>query len=201
MDELQKSQILEKYCCNEMQLLKQVCYPKISKIGGISQMDYDDLYSIALDALRDSVERFDDSKNCKFSTFLNGNIDRKFATYIRDRNTIKRGGGEEVDENGEKIYRQTISIDAPTEDGIDLCEKVASNFTIEDELSEEMGFSTDDKIKRYLECLSNIQRKIVILLSEGYKSTEIQDKLHISSKRYFDNLKAIQAYENVKVLM
>ena len=81
---------LEEYCDNEMKKLKQLCYPILIKIGGLSEKDYDDFYSIALDALTDSVIRFNDSKNCQFKTFLIGNIKRKFITEIRDRNRYKR---------------------------------------------------------------------------------------------------------------
>ena len=81
---------LEEYCDNEMRKLKQLCYPILIKIGGLSEKDYDDFYSIALDALADSVIRYNDSKNCQFRTFLIGNIKRKFITEIRDRNRNKR---------------------------------------------------------------------------------------------------------------
>ena len=53
-------------------------------IGGISNKDYDDFYSIGLEALYDSSKRFDESKS-QFQTFLIGNIKRKFKTEIRDR--------------------------------------------------------------------------------------------------------------------
>ena len=46
---------LELYCENEMQKLKQICNPMINKIGGISDKDYDDFYSIALSVLSDTV--------------------------------------------------------------------------------------------------------------------------------------------------
>ena len=81
---------LEEYCDNEMKKLNQLCYPILIKIGGLSEKDYEDFYSIALDALTDSVIRFNDSKNCQFKTFLIGNIKRKFITEIRDRNRYKR---------------------------------------------------------------------------------------------------------------
>ena len=74
--------ILEEYCANEMKKLKQICYPLLIKIGGISEKDYDDFYSIALDALADSALRYDETKKCQFYKFLIGNIRRKFNTEI-----------------------------------------------------------------------------------------------------------------------
>ena len=55
---------LEEYCNDEMKKLKQICYPILIQIGGISEKDYDDFYSIALDALADSALRYDETKKC-----------------------------------------------------------------------------------------------------------------------------------------
>lgn len=181
--------ILEEYCANEMRKLKQLCYPILIKIGGISEKDYDDFYSIALDALADSVLRYDESKNCQFKTFLVGNIKRKFNTEIRDRNRAKRIPAKQIDSFSSLV----------TEDGLELSELIASDFDTYEE-----AFGDDfkgTKIERYLDKLSVIQRKIVSLLSEGYKSNEIKELLHMSSKDYAQNLAAIQAYENVRILM
>ena len=57
------------------------------------------------------------------------------------------------------------------------------------------------KIEKYLKKLSINQRKIVNLLSDGYKTKEIKKILHMNNKEYSENLAAIQAYENVKILM
>lgn len=173
MDSTQKEQILNEYCGNEMSKLKQFCYPKICKIGGISQMDYDDLYSIALEVLRDSAERYDGSQDCKFSTFLSNNLQNKFDTYVRDRNRVKR-----------KCPGKMEYFDVPTEDGVDLTEKIRSDFCIEDNLSEEIGFSSDDRVELFLEKLGKTQREILKLLMEGYSSLEVKEKLKITDVEY-----------------
>lgn len=181
--------ILEEYCCNEMKKLKQVCYPILIKVGGISEKDYDDFYSIALDALADSVLRYDKTKNCQFNTFLIGNIKRKFNTEIRDRNRNKRIPSKQIDSLSNLI----------TEDGMELSELIPSSFdTYEEACGNNFGGT---KIERYLNCLSIDQRKIVSLLSKGYKAIEIRELLHMTNKQYSQNLAAIQAYENVRELM
>lgn len=181
---------LEEYCDNEMKKLKQLCYPILIKIGGLSEKDYDDFYSIALDALTDSVIRFNDSKNCQFKTFLIGNIKRKFITEIRDRNRYKRIPAKNIQ-----------SFDGyMSEDGIPLSEIIPSDFDIFEEVCAHNGWK-ENKIEKYLSKLSIIQRKIVSLLSEGYKAKEIRELLHMSEKEYSQNLAAIQAYENVRELM
>ena len=181
--------ILEEYCANEMKKLKQICYPLLIKIGGISEKDYDDFYSIALDALADSVLRYDETKKCQFSTFLIGNIRRKFNTEIRDRNRAKRIPAKKLESTSNLV----------TEDGVELGETIPSKFDTYETACEYLFEGT--KIERYLDKLSYTQRKIVSLLSDGYKAKEIRELLHMDSKQYSNNLAAIQAYENVKILM
>lgn len=200
MDFIQKEQILNEYCANEMQKLKQICHPKICKIGGISQMDYDDLYSIALDVLRYSVEEYDDLQNCKFSSYLSGNIDRKFSTYVRDRLREKRSGEVQYDEEGNRLFYQAVSLDAYTEDGMDLSEKVASDFNLDEEVSEQMCLSYGENIQKYLDTLGVTQRKIAELIMEGQNSAEIKEKLKLSDREYSMYLSDMKAYEKKKIL-
>lgn len=192
MDLMQKEKILEEYCLNDMLKLKQICYPKICKIGGISYMDYDDLYSIALDVLRDSVEKYDDLQNCKFSTFLSNNITNKFDTYISYMNRKKR-----------KCPVKMEYLDELIEENVSLGEKIPSNFTIENELSDKIICSIDDfsdKMKKYLSRLSKLQVKIAMLLSEGYNQQEIMEELHISNTVYTDNMHTMRAYDKIRIL-
>lgn len=200
MDSIQKEQILNEYCANEMQKLKKMCYPKICKIGGISQMDYDDLYSIALGVLRYSVERYDNSQDCKFSTYLSGNIDRKYSTYVRDKLREKRSGEAQYDEDGNRVFNQNISLDSCIEDGTDVNEKVASDFNIEDKLSQELCLSSDERVDKYLNSLSNKQRDIAELAVQGYKPFEIREKLNLTEKQYTDLLKDMKTFEKSRIL-
>lgn len=181
--------VLDDYCLNEMKKLKQLCYPILIKIGDISEKDYDDFYSIALDALADSAVRFEEGKNCQFSTFLIGNIKRKFNTEIRDRNRNKRIPSKQIDSMSNLV----------TEDGLELSELIPSKF---DTYEEACGNNFEGtKIERYLNRLSVDQRKIVLLLSKDYKASEIKELLHITNKEYSQNLAGIQAYENIRELM
>ena len=181
--------ILDNYCRDEMKKLKQMCYPMLIKIGGISEKDYDDFYSIALDALADSVMKYNPEKDCQFNTFLFGNINRKFKTEIRDRNRNKRIPTKQLDSMSCLV----------SEDGLELSETIPSNFNTYEIACERMIEGT--KIERYLNKLSLIQRKIVSLLSDGYKANDIKKILNISNREYQNHLAAIQVYENVKILM
>ena len=181
--------ILEDYCQNQMRKLKQICYPILIKIGGISEKDYDDFYSIALDALADSVMRYEKNKNCQFNTFLIGNIKRKFNTEVRDRNRNKRIPAKQI----ESMYGFI------TDTGYELSEVIPSDFdTYEEACGDDFNGT---RIERYLNKLSSKQRKIVALLCEGYKPREIREILGIDNKEYQNHLAIIQAYENVRILM
>lgn len=189
MDIRKKQEILEEYCSNEMQKLKQLCHAKICRIGGICQMDYDDFYSIALDVLRDSVEKFDDRKTYRFHAFLSGNIQRRFHTEIRDRN------------RGKQIPRTQIDyIYAPVEEGNSIEEKLPSGFVIERELPEEFGISPDGRVEKYLDSLSLTQRNIAELIMRGYTPFEIRETLGLTEKEYSVSLVGMRAHEKSKYL-
>ena len=186
--EIQQKEILEKYCNNEMAKLKAMCNPMLNKIGGLYGMDIDDFYSIALGVLTDSVFRYDENNKCSFDCFLASNIKRKFKTEIRDRNRLKKIPQKNIESMNALIG----------EDGIEISEVIPSDFdTFEIAAQSMMGGA---KIQRYLNQLSHTQRKIVALLSEGYKPMEIREYLHMSAKEYSNNIQAIQSYENTRVL-
>lgn len=189
MNPCEIQQTLDFYAGNEMSNLKKLCYPLITKIGGISNKDYNDFYSIALEVLSDSVFRFDETAKCTFKTFLVGNIRRKFNTEIRDRNREKRIPAKEIRSMDELF----------DEDGLPISETIPSKFNTFNEVFDQDISET--KIETYLKRLTSLQRKIVSLLSDGYKSKEIQEILHITRKCYSNNIDSIQSYENVKILL
>lgn len=198
-----------KYSANNMAKLKQIIYKSVSVFGEKEgSVNYDDFLSRANVTLWQLVKSFDETKGVPFEAYLRKRISLKMmqeetlqnrdvrTQYVRDKN-----GKKIKDENGKYIEIKPIYFDAPSEDGLDLTEKLASDFDLESELSEEIGLSKDDKVEKYLNCLSRRQRKIVILLSEGYIAEEIKELLHISNKEYMDNMLGIKAYENVRILM
>lgn len=180
--------ILHTYCDNNMKELRKICDMLMKHIGGISNKDYDDFYSIGLEALYDSANRFNPEKS-HFRTFLIGNIKRKFKTEIRDRNRAKRIPSKQIQSMSNLI----------SEDGLELGQIIPSNFDVYDEcFGEDVS---DVRIHSYLNRLSPLQKEIVQQLSVGYKHNEIKELLHIDTKEYNENLSCIRAYENVKILM
>lgn len=207
MDLELKQKIEQEFLDNDMYKLNKICRYLIFK-KNVPSVFYDDLYSIGRLTFAESIKKYDTSKDCKFETYLIGNIWRAFYDWTRDNMRWKRcnfqtdkDGKIMQDENGDPIIISDMPLDAPTDDGIDLCERIASDFKIEDNLSEEIGFSSDDKIEKYLSRLSKRQRKIVLLLADGYSQDEIRELLHISKKEYTDSLLSIRAYENIRILL
>lgn len=190
---------LDKYCLNDMMELKFLCFQLSKKIGGISEADYDDLYSIGLSVLADSINKYDwDQKKCKFRTYLSGNIRRKYSTYMRDANREMRSSTT-TDEDGNKVFIKNKSLDQMSREDVSLSEKIG---TVSDVFETIFRSEFDNpKYKEYFSRLSNTQRKILFMLVDKYKPEQIKKELKLSTKQYMANMAAIQAYENTRILM
>lgn len=199
--------IVNHYCDNNMRELKKICNPILRKCN-IPYMNYDELYDVAVDTLGKSVETYNEEKS-QFKTFLTGNLNRKIRQWITYDtrgcrcNVLKDENGNIVkDEKDNNIPIQNISIyqQINEEDGVTYGDIIASDFNIFDELPEEMGFAKDDKVELYLKRLSKPQRRIAILLRDGYEKSEIKKMLHMEEREYVDNMLGIKAYENLRIL-
>ena len=161
--ELNKEQlaIIDEYCCDGMKKLKKLCDPIIMKIGGISEKDHDDIYSLAQFLLYKSVKNYDkdNANGASFKTFLYNILSRRiYATYIRDKNRQCRSNTR-IGKNGEVIFIPDVSLDAATEETQDIKEKIASDYNVED--ASEFDFTVDENVENFMSSLSNIQRKIL----------------------------------------
>ena len=192
MNDKEKEDLIRQYCDNKMKQLRKICDP-IIRLMNVPLSEYDDLYSDAMKVVLESVENFNQERNCSFNTFLVGNIKRSFQDKHRwkrcnletdERGNLKRN------EQGQTISIPNVSLDVKTEDGIDLAEKIAcvENNTDEEELSPQM--------EEYLNGLSKVQRKILIHLADGYKKEEIIAMLNIDDFLYKDSIMAIKDEKN-----
>ena len=132
--------IINEYCENDMKKLKQICYTVWGK-KGLPTCYNDDLYDDAMNVLSESVITFNQNGTASFKTYLTNNIRMSYGQWYRDnflrakRNNLEldEKGNIKKDENENPIIIPNISFDAPAEDGIDLCEKISSDFNIDDE--------------------------------------------------------------------
>lgn len=187
--------IINDYSDNENKKLKRICH-KIWH-GKFNMHEYDDLYDVAADCLMESVYKFD-SEKANFETYLTGNIKRKSDTWMRDnRFRLKRNnlatderGRIIYDENGTPTIIENVSLDAHTEDDNDLIEKLDSGINIEDEC--EFNFDSDEKVEKFLNSLSKIQKNILLMRMEDFSSEKIKEELGISDGEYNSAMKAIK---------
>ena len=187
--------IINDYLDDENKKLKKLCH-KIW-LGKIDMYEYDDLYDVAIQCLMESVYSFN-SEKANFETYLTGNIKRKFDTWMRDnRFRLKRNnlvtdekGKIIYDENGTPTIIKNISLDAHTEDDNNLIEKLDSGINIEDECK--FNFDSDEKVEKFLNSLSKIQKNILLMRMEDFPSEKIKEELGISNGEYNSAMKAIK---------
>ena len=192
--------IIEEYCNDDMKKLKKLCNPIIVRIGGISEKDHDDIYSLAQFLLYKCVRKYDknNSNGASFNTFLWNVLSRRiYATYIRDKNRQCRSNTKE-DKNGNKVFIPDVSLDAPTLDCVATMERISSSTTLEDEI-----FKPDisEKTKRYLYNLSSEQLEVAKLFMEGYQQEDIKKILHMTQIEFNNCMNGMRAYRNISILM
>lgn len=199
--ELNKEQlaIIDEYCCDGMKKLKKLCTPIIMKIGGISEKDHDDIYSLAQFLLYKSVKNYDkdNANGASFKTFFYNILSRRiYATYIRDKNRQCRSNTR-IGKNGEVIFIPDVSLDAPTEETQDIKEKIASDYNVED--ASEFDFTVDENVENFMSSLSNIQRKILEMKMKEIPTDKIRSELGISAARYAKEMESIKLNEGLLV--
>lgn len=193
--------LIHDYTENEMRKLKLICNPIIAS-KHLPNFLNDDIYSDALNVLLESVVSFDESKGVPFQKYLEGNIGKSSWQWSRDSRRLKRcnvqygaNGKPLKDENGNFVIIPNASLDADNDDGIDLVEKVSSDFNIDDEVN-----VLGENITKYMNSLGDIEKKIAEMFMNGYSSKEIKEDLGISSKQYSEYLADMKSYDKKKLL-
>lgn len=204
-----KNQIANEYCGNNMRKLRKIC-DKILKARNIPKEHLESFYDRAVDIFLESINSYDDSKECKFNTYFYGNLRRRTGTWFRDNFRFKRcnlerdfSGNIIKDEKGNPTIIPNVSIHMkvdPEEDCI-LEEIISSNYNLEREIMNKL-YPTTDRVELYKSKLSYSQQLVVDLMCAGYTENEILSELHISREEYKDKiLDTMKLYENVKVLL
>lgn len=195
--------IVEDYCSNNMSKLKKICHPIIIKIGGISEKDYDDIYSLAQLLLYKCVKKYDKNnlKGASFNTFFCSVLNRRlYATYIRDKNRKCRSNTK-VNKNGEVIFIPDISLDTPTPDCIATLERISVSKNLEEEvIYKDKKTNINEKTRKYLNNLTKLQRKVAEFIMDGYSLEEIKEILHMEQSEINDCMNGMKAYRNISIL-
>lgn len=189
-------QYVDFYCNdNNRELKKLVNQFLINNFAWIPQKDYDDFYSIAAQVVWDCERKFDSEKvkTKKFRSYLSNCIHNKIKTQLtymhRDKRVLK-------DDKGKPMY--DTSIDLPDDNGIELGDKLSSDFQIEDKL--ELESTLGENTIAYLNTLSPTQKKIAQLIMCGYESFVIKEKLQLTDKQYTNHVKHMTSFEKASLL-
>lgn len=159
----------------------------------LSESDYDDFFSTANLTLWQAYNAFDPDLGVSFGAFLYSCLKRKFASEVKSRYRKKR-----------LADRNSVSLDTSLdeEEGCNLYELIPSDFDVFEEVMESQeGVQNQDKIQKYISRLSRRQVDMLNLLIDGYRPAEIRQMLEISPGEYWDSLKVMRSYENVKFLL
>ena len=203
-------QYVEYYCRNNAKELIRVSNSVIRRMfADLPQMYYDDLYSIAAMTVFDCEERYTEEKCTHFEAFFISCLERKFLTEQIARSRDKRcntekdhRGRTKKDDKGIPVIVYNISLETPlNEEGILLGDIIPSSENLEREIIEDKREEYSEKMKRYLDKLSNLQRNILRLIAAGYEKAEIIEELHINHEEYIRCEAAIHAYRNISILL
>lgn len=192
MENVKAIEVLKKYSENDMARLKRLAFPIIAKFGGLSQMDYDDFYSIANETLwkaaRDYNEDYSENP-IKFENFLYGCLIKKFRSYMTERNRQKR------------IPIQLItSIDATVSDDSDrtYADVIESDFEMSKYIDDLYGNHNFDE---FIAGLSKKQLAIVDLIMQGYDNETIKTILNMTDKRFRTCMDGMRTFHNHVLLV
>lgn len=185
--------VLQPYCDNDMQLLKKISRSIFMRFNEpLANADHDDFYSIALMTLWQAYNAYDPDTGISFDGFLMSCLQKKFKTELTHRHRQKR-----------VLNQLAVSLDAAGdgEDECSLLEFVPSDFdTFEEVIKRNESQAVSDRVQQYISRLSDRQVNILNLLVDGYRASEIQEILLISTSEYTENLQIMRCYENVKIL-
>lgn len=150
-----------------------------------------DFYSLGSEIFLDALCRYDETQD--FNGFLYSCLMNKFKTEMTRRNRQKR----QADKN-------SISIDTPIGDengSYTLGDMIASNINIEKEiLGDDTDIIMDERIERYLESLSKIQRKIIELKMQNVEVQHIKEELGLTDSQYSSHMQEVVQYEHIRLL-
>lgn len=186
---METEQFLYVYYENDAEKLHGMVDRILLQFGGISEKDKDDFYSVANEVMAQIYAAFDTSQSADgyvYSCLLN-----RIKTEITRRNREKR-----------RAEQNAVSLDMPVgeESDMTLADTIEAEFDLYREVfSEEEQIGT--RVTEYLKKLSKTQRRIAVLLAEGYKPPEIREMLHMKPRDYNSQIEALHAYENIKVLL
>ena len=153
-------------------------------------VDKSDFYSLGNEIFLDALCRYDGVQD--FNGFLYSCLTKKFKTEMTRRNRKKR-----------KADKMALSWETPVGDegNSTLSDVIASNINIEKEiLGDDADIIMDEKIERYLNSLSKIQRKIIEMKMQNVEVQNIKEELGLTDSQYSSHMQEVVQYEHIRLL-
>ena len=182
-------EILDVYYRDNAKILREMADKILRKLS-FYNVDNEDFYSLANEIFIDALKRYDGKQS--FDGFLYICLMNKFKSEMTKRNRLKR----QADKN-------SVSMDTPIDEkeNCTLADLISDDETVEKKIFEntEQGYS--DRMRRYLNKLSTLEKRVLQYISVGYTVGDIIKELHIDQKTYENCHKSIYAYDNISILM
>lgn len=195
------AEVTEEYYANNAEKLRRMVDSILKKYGGISYKDKDEFYSLANEVFWTSLQNFNGIG--AFGGFLYLCLTRKIQSLITKKNRKKRCAVKIImhdDGYQECEYADELSLEFEYENGYTLAEIIPSNENIEDRICDQIDFTYDESIQKYLNHLPTATRGVAILVGYGFSPAEIRKKLHITERDYMNHLNCMKAYENIRLI-
>lgn len=208
-------QFLNSYYKNNAQKLHLVINKIFNKYyGGTSGKDMEEFYGIGTDVLTEiwKNNNYDSSKG-SFDAYVYNSLKMAFIDEFKKQNRDKRkakaflldeNGNNILDENTGKPLKvsvQDVSLNAPlkSDENTTYGDMIQSDFNIDTEISNKIGIYRDE-VEDFLKNLSDMQRKICMLIMKGYVVEDIKKILAVTDKQYKDCWSVITSYDKKRIL-
>lgn len=207
-----KQKMLEKWYkgdFNGNSLIQKVTQDEVKKIGGLTQMDEDNFYSLANEVFFRTLKSWDEERS--FKAFFKSNMKRKIATELRNMNRKKRGGMDNANEpriayddkndpTGEYRYIESerrylyqknnnvLSLDYQIDEETNMHDIVSGGDNIQEYFDKMEEYSNE--YNNFMDNCSRMQRKILEFKMNnlGCRERDICEALNISSKIYHQHM-------------
>ena len=199
LNQEQKDYIVNYYYEKDRKALKSICNKILSQIWNDVPFYYrDDFESVAGLTILQSLNTYNLKKGGQklddIRKYVNTSIKLNFISYIYNINNLKHGGdgnwdNEKRDENGKKVKKSVkvkfVNIDDKIKEGSvsTYSDIIPGGKSVEEIIFED---KKDSKLEACINKLNKTQKKIVSLMIDGYKPNEIQERLQLTNKQYFD---------------
>lgn len=147
------------------------------------KMDYNDFESMAGYELSKAIKTFDPSKS-SLRTFANNVVTRKAKTELRDHN--------ERDKRKSLHTAYSLNKSVSNDDDTEMI-----NFIQDGKVEDN---SDINKVKRYINKLSSIEKDIIIYNVLGFTKEDVVEFAGVNKKTYEDALKSMKLYEKLSLL-